>query len=443
METNWPKMSLRLKIARVLITAMLIGVPVFAQQAASFKDWDFSYESVFERNHVARNDWVWSFLARYRSPAEKWATTWQGKPIVSSILVETYKFYSGKWLTIWLIRTRDEAFYWEALEGREAVNEESYSTSAYDAFYDQVSSWQQFTPKPESELPPGTIPGYLGVLSYYGPKGSRQMLISEEDFFICLDKTCLPGHNKEGRLMKALEPTYEPASAKTYKHKTEAEIARMTPSQRIYEMILEQENHNSINDRQDYLIQKYIRMDGIEGWAHLIEMMETYDPKHLRDLRFYTAARIASDIDERSFRLRGSPEGQKIIDAIERVSARRKAEGERYSYPEGDIRRLKGVSMTDDTIRETLLIKYRIEISDSELLEFSNYLVKFDPAYPLWSKQIYVKIYPPKNSSREPYMTHIMANPNRFHQAYLAFKKQPNHPQSPKSKSATLSSPKP
>ncbi len=78
-----------------------------------------------------------------------------------------------------------------------------------------------------------------------------------------------------------------------------------------------------------------------------------------------------------------------------------------------------------------MLIKYRIEISDSELLAFSNYLVKLDPAYPLWGRSIYLKVYPPKNSSRKPHMTYIMTNPNRFHQAYLAFKKQPKPPPKP------------
>lgn len=422
---------------------MLIGVPVFAQQAASFKDWDFSYESVLERNNVARTEWVWLWLGQYRSPAEKWAATWEGKPIISSILVEYPAFHAGEHETMWLIRTSDEAFYWESIEGRDAVDEEPITTDVYDAIYKQVSSWEQLTPKPKSELQTGTIPGYFGFLSYNSPNASKQMLLTMEDFVICLKEPCLPGQLKVGRVMAALEPAYMPASTKTYKHKTEAEIARMTPAQRIDELIMEDDNHYAGDDHQGYLIQKYIRKDGVKGWAHLIELIDTYNPKRLQDVRSSRAVLIASDIDDYSVRLRGSPEGQKIIDAIERVSARRKAEGERYSYPEGDIRRLKGVSMTDDTIRETLLIKYRIEISDSELLEFSNYLVKLDPAYPHWGESIYTKIYPAKDSSLKPFMTYIMTNPNRFHQAYLAFKKQPNRPQSPKSKSATLSSPKP
>ncbi len=331
-----------LKIARVLITAMLIGVPVFAQQAASFKDWDFSYESVLERNNVAKTEWIWSWLGNYRSPAEKWAAAWEGKPIISSILVEYPAFHAGEHETMWLIRTSDEAFYWEAIEGREAVDEEPLSTDAYDAIYKQVSSWEQLTPKPKSELQTGAIPGYFGFLSYNSPNASKQMLLTMEDFIICLKEPCLPGQLKMGRVMEALEPAYMPASAKTYKHKTEAEIAGMTPAQRIDEKLMEDENHYSGDDHQSYLIQKYIRKDGIKGWAHLIELIETYNPKRLQDARSDRAVRIASDIDESSFRLRGSPEGQKIIDAIERVSARQDAAGAKYSFSEIEIPQTKG-----------------------------------------------------------------------------------------------------
>ncbi len=389
-------------------------------------DWDLTYKSVLERNNVAKTEWIWPWLAGYKTPAEKWVTGWQGKPIVSSVMLEHPNFHAAEHTTIWLIRTQDEAFYWEFVEGSKNIGyEEPISTQLYDAFYKDASSWQQLPPKPASELPDQALPGYMGFLSLYGADGSRQMLLTMDDFMICLDKSCTPGKSlKPGRLMAALSPIVLPESEMAYKHKSEAEIAAMTPEERIDELIKENNYHRSIMDPQADLIQKYRRLDGLKGYSQLIRVIESYDPKRLRNYGYSKAVMMAMDIDDRTVRLRGTPEGRKIIEAIERLSARMKAAGEKYITPdEMDLPKLKSLNFVDHAIGDTLWVKYRIKVSESELLEFSHYLVNRDPAYPSWSERDFIKDYSRINEAGSPAQVHIMKKPKRYHDEYLNFKR--------------------
>src|SRR5688572_20015896 len=182
------------KIATAFIIAILPLSVACAQQKNTVMDWDLTYKSVLERNNVAKTEWIWPWLAGYKTPAEKWVTSWQGKPIVSSVLIEHPAFHAAEHMTIWLIRTHDEAFYWETVEGSKSIGyEEPIPPHLYDAFFKEVSAWQQFPPKPASALKDGALPGYMGFLSVYGPGRSRQMLLTMDDFSICLDISCTPG----------------------------------------------------------------------------------------------------------------------------------------------------------------------------------------------------------------------------------------------------------
>jgi hypothetical protein len=405
-----------LKIARILIAVMLVSISICAQQTG----WDLTYKSVLERNNVGKSEWIWPWLARDRSPAAEWIADWEGKPVVSSILIEHPAFHAAEHTTIWLIRTNDEAFYWELVEGGDK-NEEPIAPQIYDAIYQKAATWQQFVPKPAKELRKGELPGFVGFISHQGPGGSKQMLLTMDDFFICLDKSCLPGKMKSGRLFEALEPVIIPESVTNYKHKSEAEISRMTPEQRIDEQIKEHDHMLKHADKQSDLIQKYRRMDGLKGSEHLIKLIESYNPKRLRDSRSSLAVMMANDIDESIVRLRASPEGIRVIEAIERLSAKMVAAGKKRSYEELELPRLKGINFTDRAVRDTLRVKYRIEISDDELLEFSNYLVKNAPTYPGWSKQYFMKDHSRINEAGNPLQVYVMKSPERFHRAYLKF----------------------
>src|SRR5436190_7962399 len=64
-----------------------------------------------------------------------------------------------------------------------------------------------------------------------------------------------------------------------YTHKSEAEIAAMTPAQRVDEYADEQAYHKyDYLDQQHELISKYILRDGLKELPRMIEIMNEYDP---------------------------------------------------------------------------------------------------------------------------------------------------------------------
>lgn len=403
---------------------MVVSLSIYAQPKGASSGWDLTYRSVLEQNKVVRSEWIWPWLARYKSPAEKWISGWEGKPIVSSILIEYPAFHAAEHTTIWLIRTGDEAFYWEEVESTRARrNEEPIAPQLYDALYGAASSWRQLVPKPAKDVPTNGLPGYIGFLSLHGPDGSRQMLLTLDDFIICLNKSCLPGprNTTAGRLIAALEPILIPKSI--YKHKSEAEIARMTPAQRIDEQISEREHMWEHPDKHSDLIRKYRRIDGLKGLPYLIELMDGYNSKRTRDTRFSEAMMMAADLDDHVLRLRASPEGRDAIEAIRRLTTRLHAAGEKDSIADMVLRSTNGVNFADEAVRDTLWVKYRIEVPDGELLEFSNYLVRHDPTYPAWSETDFIKDHSRINEHGNPALVYIMTKPKRYHEAYLAFKK--------------------
>lgn len=413
-----------LTLAKTLIALALLIVPISAQEKENF-GWDLSYKSVLERNNVGKSELISLWLNKNKSPAEDWIKNWNGKPIVSSILIEYPNHHAAQRTTFWFVRTSDEAFYWELIEGLEKDQiEEPIKTKIYDALFAQVSSWQQLAPKSPKDTTTDEWPGYFGFLSSCGTGGSKQMLITTEDFSTCPAKSCVPG--TLGRLMAALEPIWISEHEKNYKHKTEAEIAWMTPEQRIDETIMEESERTMDHEKYRLLLQRYRRNDGLKGWKHLIELIDSYVPK-TRDSRYSSAMRMAEDIDERGVRLRGTTEGRRIIEAIERLSIRMRSAG-KEDQTDSMLSYAKGVNFTDLAIRETMWVKYRIKMSDSELLEFSNYLIRRDPTYPRWSEQVFIKDYSRKNEEAPlgtPLQVYIMRKPSRYYQLYRAFKRQP------------------
>ena len=68
-----------------------------------------------------------------------------------------------------------------------------------------------------------------------------------------------------------------------YKHKTEAEIAALTPAQRVDEWINEEIHHEKYweTDKQDELIRKYILLDGMKAVPRFTELFDGYDPDEI------------------------------------------------------------------------------------------------------------------------------------------------------------------
>lgn len=193
----------------VLITSLgavahtIYGQP---QRAKHSLGWDLTYASVLGRNKVEPNEWIWKWLGRnYQSPVKPLIARWRGEPIISSVLIESPSFHAGERVSLWLVRTKGHAYYWELIEGKPPIHiKEPLNPQLYDEMFKTMSTWQQAEPLKPEDTPPGAAPGYIGFLSIYDRNVSRQMLLSLADFG-------MPDRDnaeevKEGRLSLALKP---------------------------------------------------------------------------------------------------------------------------------------------------------------------------------------------------------------------------------------------
>jgi hypothetical protein len=217
---------------------------------------------------------------------------------------------------------------------------------------------------------------------------------------------------------------------KNYRPKSEAALASMTPRQLLDERVKSNpESYDTYSEMADYedLISKYIHKAGVEALPVLTEYMNAYEPQSASEcdgLRFAIVQRTVHDLDRFEFRLRGVKEGQRAIDAFERAIERMEKVNKGVSeYRNLFLRHLKGANGFDRAIRDTFWVRNKIEMSDSELLEFSNFLTARDPTYPSWSDKDFIKDYSRINEAGNPSQVHILKKPERFYEAYSKFKK--------------------
>lgn len=410
---------------KILFIVAFLSSSVYGQYRGAPVGWDLTYESLLRKNNVAADEWIWTWLGRSKSPAETWLAELNVKPATSAILIEFPAFHAAERTTILLFRTENEAFYWEFVEGGKwGRNEEPIKLQHFNAIFNEVSSWRQFPPKRADELPDQALPGYMGFLSYFDSKGSHQMLLTMDDFFVCPDKKCEPGKQNIGRLMVALEPILLPEDEKNYKHKSESEIARMTVEERILEQIKEHEHIGDPQDTQYRVIQKYLRRDGAKTFPFLIKLMDGYNPRRHRDSSSFVATQIALGFDENVARLRSSNQGRKVIDAMKRLDARMQAEGGAGAGLELDLKQVMGINFKDQAIADALWLSYRINMTENELLDFTNYLIKVSPNYPSWSETEWkMDLKRDKTSAFSHTQGAVVKKPLRYYQSYLAFKR--------------------
>lgn|SRR5437588_75572 len=228
-----------------------------------------------------------------------------------------------------------------------------------------------------------------------------------------------------------------------YHHKSESEIAALTPAQRVDEYANEQAFHKyDVLDQQRALISKYILRDGLRALPRMVEIIDEYDPTREsgridhRGERFDAMWMLLSDLDRAAVRLRASPEGLKAMDALARAIDRMRAAGygkkDQHEWAEHGrfdsavtaLDDTKGIDDTDEAIRDTLWVKYKLKMSDKDLLAFSNFLIARDPGYPAWSETYDIKDYSRVNAAGNPAQVYIMKESDRFYEAYLQFKKQ-------------------
>lgn len=232
------------------------------------------------------------------------------------------------------------------------------------------------------------------------------------------------------------------AHAQKYKHKSETEIAQMTPVQRVDEYA-EERSYHQYDTLDDYfiLVDKYIRRDGLKAVPRLTEIIDEYDPprssgkRGRKGERFDAAWMLLDSIDGHAVRLRALEEGRRAIDALERSVERMRAAGygkkdqhgwERHGRFNGVVRNIesaKGINSIDDSIRDTFRLEYKIILSDAELIEFSNFLVAKYPEYPSWSETNYFRDYTQLNEAGNPLWVYALKKPERYFEAYTELKK--------------------
>ena len=229
--------------------------------------------------------------------------------------------------------------------------------------------------------------------------------------------------------------------ASEYQHKSEAEIARLTPAQRVDEYAAEQAYHKyDVLDEHGRLIEKYIRRDGLAALPRIIEVMDEYDPTRAagkrgrKGERFDAMWMLLGSFDNHVVRLRGSQEGRRAIDALERAIQRMRAAGYgqqeqhdwerhgRFALAVMGLEEARGINLTDRALRDTFRLEYKILLSDEELAAFSNFMAARYPESPGWSETNYFRDYTQLNAAGYPLWVHTMKKPGRFYQAYLEFK---------------------
>lgn len=171
------------------------------------------------------------------------------------------------------------------------------------------------------------------------------------------------------------------------------------------------------------MIYDYIMKDGVKALPALAQVANRYYPKREIDddvaEDFSNAFYLAGLIDNNVIRIRGKEEGRSAIKVFEEVLSRMKNAGfadeknkwnNDYSRELDTLKVLQGkiLSFKDETIQETLKVKHKIQISDEEMIKFSNYLTSLDPTYPSRCKSNY------------PQQTCI--DSKEFYEAYLRFK---------------------
>lgn len=208
----------------------------------------------------------------------------------------------------------------------------------------------------------------------------------------------------------------------SFKHKSEAEIAAMSPEEKMDQMVLEEMFHLPALDDDNYdLLHRYIINDGIKILPKAIEYMNEYDPnakecKERSDARLLIAAMYIVNVDTAKFRIRAVENGRVAIKAFEQASERwRKSRSDTGKHDSREnqfsnfLDGLKGRAIKDGLIKETLEKQHNIKMSEAELTEFTNFLISLDPAYPGWTKVLFWAEMTKEES-------------DRYHQAYMKFK---------------------
>jgi hypothetical protein len=236
-----------------------------------------------------------------------------------------------------------------------------------------------------------------------------------------------------------------PVFARADRHKSEAEIAKMTPDQRVQEYCDEYYHHAFWDSDYIDMLSNYILQDGTKALPAITRTINEFDPttskgkSRQKDARAFAAEGLLSQVDGRIIRLRAIPEGRAAIDALKSLVQRMLAahfdtadvmNGEtsdryRYQASKSELEDMQGINHFDRGIKDTLRIRYKITLSDGQTLDLINYLISQEPRYPSWSTLENYKDMSDRNEAGNPRQYFVLKNPEPFYQLYLKFKGAP------------------
>src|SRR5262249_15081981 len=181
-------------------------------------------------------------------------------------------------------------------------------------------------------------------------------------------------------------------------HRSSAEIAAMTRDELVEEYCNEYARHSFLHVDYTDSLSRAISSEPATVMPAVVRIIERFDPSSRKhsgrqvDACCYAAEGMVQAFDESIVRLRGSPEGLKAVEAMERLadrmraahydSARSSGEYSRRMRLEGvvsEVQSLRGINQYDQAIADTLRIKRGIKLSDDDLRRFVEYLIKKDP----------------------------------------------------------------
>lgn len=225
-----------------------------------------------------------------------------------------------------------------------------------------------------------------------------------------------------------------------YKPRSNADLAAVSPRELIDELVKINpdsfDSYRAIADYEDQ-IKKLVRKSGVKALSVISEYIDSYDHKNrskCSQARFATVTDLAWNIDIFDFRLRATREGQLVINSLEKALQTVVDAEPGLTFANGRQSRhqpvafiflgeFKGINEVDRSIADTFWVRYKIKLSEDELIKFTSYLVSRDRKYPSWSKSKLIKDYSRINEAGNPAQVYIFDNPKPYHRAYREFKR--------------------
>jgi hypothetical protein len=224
-------------------------------------------------------------------------------------------------------------------------------------------------------------------------------------------------------------------------HKSEGEIVRMTPEQRVQEACREYASHKYKMCDYQGLLESSIGRDGLKALPQIIKILNEYDPtrrdgkSELKDLRCEESEILLSHIDTNVFRLRAYEEGRSAIEAMKRLIERMRAahfdaaatndqETNRYQISVSTLKNLEGINACDKAVQNALMLKHKVQLSDKEFSYFVNYMISQDASYPSRCEREMYKDREQLNEAGYPAQYAIEKNVEPFYRMYIQYKAQ-------------------